>query len=201
MNIILKKLPFILVALGIFLAGGYLVFSRRSFPSGAEQSHVPVNAALAAQFEYLSTNGNSSCSASFQNSIAGMPDAERLRGSCCGPMYVHTYAEQIEGLKKYAHIPEIPQDPYDIEAGLAKKLMAAYDMQLTPEQQQAYDYAMEHSDEKGPCCCKCWRWYTYGGLAKILIRQYGFTGEQVTNVWNLSEGCGGEEHKGNGQHT
>lgn len=116
-------------------------------------------------------------------------------------MYLHTYAEQIEGLKKYAQIPEIPQDPYNVEAVLVKKLMAAYDAQLTPEQQPAYDYAMEHSDEKGPCCCTCWRWYTYGGLGKILITQYGFTGEQVTDVWNLSEGCGGEEHHHDGHHT
>lgn len=201
MSITMKKLPLTIIALSILLAG-YLVFARRSAPSaGGESPNVPVNAALAAQFDALSKNGNSSCAASFQNSIAGMADAERLRGSCCGPMYLHTYAEQIEDLGKYAHIPEIPQDPYNIEAGLAKQLMGAYDLPLAPEQQQAYDYAMEHSDEKGPCCCKCWRWYTYGGLAKILITRYGFSGEQVTDVWNLSEGCGGEEHHHDGQHT
>ena len=74
--------------------------------------------------------------------------------------------------------------------------MGYYDMQLAPEEQRAYDYAMENSHEKGPCCCKCWRWYVYGGLAKHLIRDYNFTGEQITDVWNLSDGCGGDnEHQ------
>lgn len=194
-----KRLSFSVVVIAA-LALGYVVFaspspfspflkSPRPVPPG------PVNEALAAEFEYLRANGNSSCSVSFKDSIASMPDTDRLRGSCCSPMSMHRYTEQVEGLKKYAHIPEIPPDPYNIEAGQAKRLMAMYDAQLTPEQQQAYDYAMEHSSEKGPCCCKCWRWDTYGGLGKILIQQYGFTGEQVTEVWNLSDGCGGDsEH-------
>jgi hypothetical protein len=62
---------------------------------------------------------------------------------------------------------------------------------LTPAQQAAYDYAMQHSEEHGPCCCHCWRWHVYGGLAKVLIREREFTGEQVTEIWNLSDGCGG----------
>lgn len=151
-----------------------------------------VNRVLAARFEYLSQNGNSSCSTEFRNSIADMNNNERLMGSCCSPMSMHRYSEQIEGLKKYSSIQEIPADPYNIEAGLAKKLMSYYDIELTPEEQQAYDYAMQNSDEKGPCCCKCWRWYVYGGLGKLLIRDYNFTGEQVTEVWNLSDGCGGD---------
>lgn len=147
---------------------------------------------LAKKFEELSTKGNSSCSLDFKNSIANMPDKSRLQGSCCSPMSYHRYKEQVEGLKKFKDIPEIPSDPYDIEVGLAKKLLTYYDLELTPEEQKKYDYAMENSDEKGPCCCKCWRWYVYGGLAKFLIREKGFTGEQVTEVWNLSDGCGGE---------
>lgn len=190
--------PLIIVA-AVVLGVLYLASTRHVFNfsprSSQEQPAHPVNAALAAQFDYLSKNGNSLCSASFKDSIASMPDAERLRGSCCSPMSIHRYSEQVEGLRKYAHIPEIPSDPYDIEAGHAKKLMAMYDTELTPDQQKHYDYAMEHSSEKGPCCCKCWRWYTYGGLGKILITRYGFTGEQVTDVWNLSDGCGGDsEH-------
>ena len=31
----------------------------------------------------------------------------------------------------------------------------------------------------------------HGGLGKLLIQKYNFTGEQVTEVWNLSDGCGG----------
>lgn len=167
--------------------------------NNTENSH-PVNEALAAKFDYLSKNGNSSCSASFKTSIPSMPDDARLQGSCCSPMSEHRYSEQVEGLKKFKsvagqNIDKIPDDPYDIEAGLVKELISYYDMELAPEEQKAYEYAMQNSNEKGPCCCKCWRWYFYGGLGKYLIKNHGFTGEQVTEVWNLSDGCGGDsEH-------
>lgn len=153
--------------------------------------------ALAAQFELLSAQGNSSCSAAFADSVDAMPDSMRLQGSCCSPMDMHRYVEQVTGLRKFAAVPEIPADPYDIDAALAKKLKAYYDAALLPEEQKAYDFAMANSNEKGPCCCKCWRWYVYGGLAKLLIQKYGFTGAQVVEVWNLSDGCGGPgDHAG-----
>lgn len=158
----------------------------------AEQA---IDPALTARFEYLSTNGNSNCSQAFLQSIASMPPVKRLRGSCCSPMNLHRYSEQLAGLEKYADVAAIPADPYDVEAGLAQTAMAAYELELTPDEQQAYDYAMQNSEEGGPCCCQCWRWHTYGGLAKLLIRNHGFTGAQVTEVWNLSDGCGGDEHE------
>jgi hypothetical protein len=105
---------------------------------------------------------------------------------------MHRYEEQVTGLKKFKDIPEIPSDPYDIEVGLAKKLLSYYDLKLSEAEQKSYDYAMQNSNEKGPCCCKCWRWYVYGGLGKLLIREKGFNGQQLTEVWNLSDGCGGE---------
>lgn len=157
------------------------------------QSVLPVKDALAAKFEMLSTSGNSACSANFQKSITAMPDGMRLKGSCCSPMNFPRYKEQIEGLKKYQNISEIPPDPYDIDAKLAKQLQSYYDLALSPDEQKAYNYAIEHSMEKGPCCCKCWRWYVYGGLAKKLILDHHFTGEQVTEVWDLSDGCGGND--------
>jgi len=168
--------------------------------SSDENSSAPVSEAFAAQFDYLAQNGNSSCSGGFKDSIAEMPDDARLQGSCCSPMSIHRYSEQVEGLVKFKsvagqNIEKIPDDPYNIEAKLAKELLLYYDMELTPEEQQAYDYAMQNSSEKGPCCCKCWRWYVYGGLGKYLIKNHGFTGEQLTEVWNLSDGCGGDsEH-------
>lgn len=154
-----------------------------------------IDPAITQRFEYLSTNGNSNCSRAFLESIPGMPSVARLQGSCCSPMTLHRYSEQIAGLKTYAAFAEIPADPYDVPAGLAQPALAAYEMDLTPDEQQAYDYAMENSEEGGPCCCQCWRWHTYGGLAKLLIRNHGFTGDQVTEVWNLSDGCGGDEHE------
>lgn len=177
--------------LKFFIISVVLVTALLFYSSGKESPLIQQS--LAEKFEYLSQNGSSSCSLSFTNSISSMPDEKRLQGSCCSPMSFHRYSEQVEGLKKYSNIPEIPPDPYDIEAGLAKRLIGYYDLELTPEEQKAYGYALENSHEKGPCCCKCWRWYVYGGLAKYLIRNYGFSGEEVTAVWNLSDGCGGDE--------
>jgi hypothetical protein len=101
------------------------------------------------------------------------------------------YRQQIEGLRKYADIAESPPDPYDISAPLAHKLMGDYDLALNKEEQSAYDYAMVHSDMEGPCCCKCWRWKVYGGLGKYLIRTRHYTGQQLADLWNIGQGCGG----------
>jgi len=187
------------IAVVVLLIGGVFFLGRS--PERAEQNGQFANTALAAKLEELSRSGNSSCSGGFKNSIITMSDEARLKGSCCSPMSIHRYSEQVEGLQKFKSIPdqniaEIPDDPYDISAELAKRLISYYDIKLTPEEQAAYDYAMLNSSEKGPCCCKCWRWYVYGGLAKFLIQDHGFTGEQITEAWNLSDGCGGdEEHK------
>jgi len=197
-----KKILVLALIITAFIAGYfYFALSKPLFNFSPKQSSQQetkglVNEALAAKFDYLSKHGNSSCSSAFRDSIASLPDNAHLQGSCCSPMSMHRYSEQVEGLKKYQNIAEIPPDPYDIEAKLAKKLMADYDsIQLSAEEQKAYDYAMQNSDEKGPCCCKCWRWNVYGGLGKYLIKNYKFTGQQVTQVWNLSDGCGGEsEH-------
>lgn len=201
-----KKL---LIIVGIAVVGGlgylYLsLYGKPVFPFFSVNSSNPTNVSISDQvkqkFDYLSKNGNSSCSGIFKDSITSMEDNARLQGSCCSPMGIHRYSEQVEGLKKFksegsGNISKIPDDPYDIEAGLAKELISYYDMELTPEEQKAYDYAMQNSSEKGPCCCKCWRWFVYGGLGKYLIKNYEFTGEQLTEVWNLSDGCGGEsEH-------
>jgi hypothetical protein len=147
------------------------------------------------RFDFLSKNGNSNCSAAFANSIPKMPPTARLQGSCCAPMERRRYGEQIEGLKKFAEIEEIPPDPYDIAAGAAQKALRYYDLALSPGEAEAYQYAMDNSEEKGPCCCRCWRWRVYGGLAKLLIRESRFTGAQIVEVWNLSDGCGGDEDR------
>ncbi len=157
------------------------------------EAAAPDGSGSPARFQYLSAHGNSSCSSAFMASIAAMPVVARLQGSCCSPMQLQRYLEQTKGLKKYRKAAEIPPDPYDIPAGLAQKMMAGYDLALNPAQQKAYDYAMQRSVEKGPCCCQCWRWHAYGGLAKLLIRDHAFTGPQVTDVWNLSDGCGGDD--------
>lgn len=177
----------LILVIGAIFVGNTIVSSTLKAPP--EKTLVdPVYA----KFQRLSSQGNSSCSASFRESILAMADTASLQGSCCSQMSWHRYQEQVEGLKKFTDVSIIPTDPYDIDAKLAKMLLSHYDDQLTADQQKAYDYAMTNSDEKGPCCCKCWRWFVYGGLGKLLIQQYNFTGEQLTEVWNLSDGCGGE---------
>jgi hypothetical protein len=103
----------------------------------------PTDPAITQRFEHLSTNGNSNCSRTFLESIASKPSVARLQGSCCSPMNLHRYSEQLEGLKKYAKFSEIPTDPYDVPAGLAQVAIGAYELELTPEEQKAYNYAME----------------------------------------------------------
>jgi len=175
------------LALAVIIVGGSLYYGLRKASVGPPVAPT----ALAAKFDMLNKNGNSSCSSDFVTSIDSMPDGKRLQGSCCSPMDMHRYTEQVSGLKKYKDISIIPPDPYDIDAQLAKELKASYDLTLTASEQQTYDYAMANSMEKGPCCCKCWRWYVYGGLAKKLIRESHLTGQQITEIWNLSDGCGG----------
>lgn len=182
-NRALGLILFSVLVLGVSLMATFLVAGEPASPE------------IVKRFEDLSQNGNSSCSLEFMESIATMPPMARLKGSCCSPMALHRYSEQIEGLKRYRELAIIPTDPYDVDAALAQKLLVGYDLPLSPAEQQAYDYAMQHSEEKGPCCCQCWRWHVFGGLAKLLIREHGFTGEQVTKVWNLSDGCGGESHE------
>ncbi|MDX0973333.1 hypothetical protein GOL21_27040 [Sinorhizobium medicae] len=159
-------------------------------------AHAAEKSSLDERFDFLSKHGNSTCSAAFTESIAKMPVTSRLQGSCCAPMDRHRYGEQVEALRKYAAVAEIPPDPYDIAAGIAQKAIRFYDLALSPDEELAYQYAMDNSDERGPCCCRCWRWRVYGGLGRFLIREHRFTREQVVDVWNLSSGCGGgDEHR------
>src|SRR3989338_5586980 len=101
----------------LFLVG---IFVLGDFPKqNVEQEHGIsgiTNTALAAKFEDLSQNGNSSCSGGFKESIADMPSEAHLKGSCCSPMSLHRYSEQVEGLEKFKSFPGqeinlIPNDP------------------------------------------------------------------------------------------
>src|SRR5262249_18020368 len=158
---------------------------------GARLTSAAETKSLNERFDFLSKNGNSNCTPDFLNSIATMPAVARLHGSCCSPMELERSNKPLEGLGEYSARAEIPADPYDTPAGNAEKVMPYYELARKPDEQRAYQYAMDNSEEKGPCCCRCWRWKMYGGLAKYLIRERRFTGEQVTEVWNLSNGCGG----------
>ncbi len=146
------------------------------------------------KFNYLSKNGNSSCSAQFRDSILTMSPPTRIQGSCCGPMALHRYKEQIEGLKEYAEFREIPPDPYDIDPGFAARMLKEYKIELNRVNLAKYNTAMELSGEGGPCCCKCWRWEVLGGMGKVLIRDRQIDGKTLAKIWDLTDGCGGDAH-------
>jgi hypothetical protein len=164
-----------------------LSLSPFGFPALLPESAVADD--LSKKFNFFAKNGHSNCSQAVLDAIPTLPNRARPQGSCCGPMDLHRYSEQLAGLKANGGIAEIPPDP-----GLAKRLLAAYGLELAPPQQQAYDEAVALSSEKGPCCCQCWRWHAYGDLGKLLIRDRGFDGRKLALVWNLSDGCGGADH-------
>ncbi|MEK7519592.1 MAG: hypothetical protein AAB565_02325 [Patescibacteria group bacterium] len=154
-----------------------------------------VSETLAARFDYLSKETTNACGGGKDYVAQLSSDGKRLQGSCCNLMDFHSYQEQIEGLKKYAEYEIIPSDPYNIEASFADRMIVYNDQtKLTVEQQAVYDKAVELSMEEGPCCCKCWHWYSYEGLAKYLIINEGFSAEQIAEIWDLSDACGGEHH-------
>jgi len=152
------------------------------------------------KFDYLSGHGQprsvpSSCGLQ-PPSVEAMPDDARIQGACCSAMDLHKYQEQVEGLKKYTDVPQIPADPYDVPVSLAKQLFEYQrTIQLTADQQTVYDQAMQMADEKGPCCCHCWRWIAFEGQAKYLISQLHWSAEEIATVWDLEDGCGGAGHE------
>ena len=146
------------------------------------------------KFNYLVTQTSNSCGLQ-KEVVFNYSDSRRIQGSCCNKMDHHAYQEQIEGLKKYKNISIIPSDPYDISARQAKQLFKYLaDIKLTSLQQDIYNKAMKMSEEGGPCCCKCWHWDAYEGLAKKLIVDYGWNSDQVAELWDLSDACGGGGH-------
>ena len=150
--------------------------------------------AIEAKFAVLSKTNTNSCGGTFSY-VDSMPDDARIQGSCCSAMDFHRYSEQIDGLQEYSEYEKIPPDPYDVPVLLARELLDYQkNIQLTLAQQSIYDEAVGLSHEGGPCCCKCWHWYAYEGLAKYLITKEGFTAEQIAEVWDLSDACGGSGH-------
>jgi len=180
----------LVLVVAVFLLGGLTGKSEK------EQRITSItNTALAAQFEHLQSQTSNSCGGG-KAVVFGLPEDGRLQGSCCGPMDAHSYEEQVEELeRKYSEYDIIPSDPYDVPASWARQMIEYSDQTtLTPEQQATYDKAMDMSEEGGPCCCVCWHWYAYEGLAKHLIINENFSAEQIAEIWDLSDACGGDHH-------
>lgn len=195
----------ILVALTVLILGLIFAFtaiygrssnaSQSLNFSSSEQlmSGLPPGSEVA--FNHLSNQRSNICGLQ-PEAVLGYADEMRLQGSCCSPMDLHRYQEQVEGLRQYADISQIPVDPYDMPVPLVQELLAYQaDIQLTAEQQLIYDEAMTLSDEGGPCCCRCWRWYAFEGMGKYLITERNWTAQELADLWTLTDGCGGEGHQ------
>ena len=145
------------------------------------------------KFEFLSNQRSNKCGLQATN-FDSYPEDGSIQGSCCAAMEIKQYQKQVEGLKKYSNISQIPEDPYDIPVSLAKELFEYQkNISLTEAQQKIYDEAMKMSHEGGPCCCRCWRWTAFEGQAKYLITKHNFSAEQIAELWDMEDGCGGGE--------
>lgn len=114
-----------------------------------------------------------------------------LGGQCCGAMKdLDEYNKELAALQKYKDIPDVPLNPFKTPVKIAKKWID-YDKTttLTPQEQAVYDQAMAMSKEK-PCCCKCWHYYVNEGIAKKMIHDYQYSGQQVAEYWDTSGICG-----------
>ena len=189
-----KNLLIIILIVIVGSLGYFAYFWNGRVP---ESAGVAFAAGSREAFDYLSnTKSKTSSFCGLQpESVDSFSDNDSIQGSCCGAMDFHRYREQVGGLKKYKDISQIPEDPYNIPVALAKKLFEYQKtIVLTPKQQETYDKAMELSHEGGPCCCKCWRWTAFEGQAKYLITELNFTAEQIAEIWDLEDGCGGSGH-------
>ena len=112
--------------------------------------------------------------------LLAMPGGLRLQGSCCNAMNLTAYRTQLRALRSYGDIRQIPSDPYDVSAALAQRLLN-YDasIRLSDAQARTYAEAMRMSPLKGPCCCRCWRWYAFRGLSKYLIAKRRWPATQI----------------------
>jgi hypothetical protein len=149
------------------------------------------DALLRKRFTFLSHQSSNSCNLQASGLMA-MPATARLQGSCCSPMVYASYVKQIHELAGYSD-SDIPRDPYDMSVPLARKLIA-YNEQilLNDVQQRTYNAAMRKAEEGGPCCCHCWRWTAFEGQAKSLIVRRRYTADQLAELWDAEDGCGGD---------
>ncbi|SRR6266516_3388780 len=183
----------VLILLGALVSTALLLASKQEGGKvRVSMTPAPSLRNLPARFAVLSRARSNQCGLQ-AGAIDSVAKDGYLRGACCGPMDLHRYREQVDGLKKQAGEPEIPRDPYDIPVSLAKRLISDQQtIELTSGQQAVYDRAARLSEEHGPCCCRCWRWTAFEGQAKYLIARRRFTSEQIAKVWDLENGCGGK---------
>jgi hypothetical protein len=171
--------------------------TRMSMTPGTTNGQVTATSAMDQAFATLSIARTDVCDnmgnePAIDSYIITLPRSSSLQGACCTSMVMTKYARQIEGLKSYKAIPQIPPDPYNIPADTAKAMLTFYNgISLTASQQNIYESAQNTTADSGWCCCQCWAWYTHAGLAKYLVTQHNYTAKQVAAVINLEDCCGG----------
>lgn len=166
----------------------------RSADTPVTRDGVAHAAGTPARFKQLSPQASNRCDLT-PAEVRTYEDDRRLQGACCTAMDEHAYREQVTGLRRYAHIPQIPTDPYDIRASRAKQLLEYREIRLTAAQRARYDRAMQLSATKGPCCCRCWRWDAFDGMARFLITRHDMQARELAKVIEFVEGCGGAGHE------
>jgi hypothetical protein len=161
---------------------------RSAVPQEQRASSAPGSAV---SFSHLAAQRSNSCGLQAAQ-LPSYPDEARLQGSCCFPLDAESYREQVHGLRGYRRIPQIPRDPYDIPASLAKRLVRYQkSIVLTPAQRVTYRKAMRMTRQKAPCCCPCWRLDAFQGMSNYLIARRRFRVRELADVIDLVEGCGG----------
>jgi hypothetical protein len=181
---------------GLLLTGALSGRHTRANTAGSARpaTNEPVpGAGTPAAFRYLAAQTSNRCGLT-PAELESYPPAQHLQGSCCTPMDLSTYEWQAKALRRYATIPQIPKDPYDVPVSLARQLLH-YDhsIHLSTRQQKTYDRAMHMSRLRGPCCCHCWRWNAFRGMSKYLLSRRGWSAPQVTLLIGDLEGCGGKD--------
>ncbi len=101
------------------------------------------------------------------------------------------YRGQVRWLQRYRSVAIIPRDPYDIPAGMAKRLLRDRALSLTAEQQATYRRAIGLAREHGPCCRRCWRWEAFRGLSYDLIARHRWPAPRLAMLVQALDGCGG----------
>lgn len=215
----------IIVGIVIVIVAGIFFYSRQN-SKGDTESNDEIYASLSPQAQQLYFKQSDSLTKPVSqrlieldqltigcfgaDTVMQMSSSEpNLGGQCCGVLKdINAYEIQLQALHDFIKEVEIeeleeliPSDPYDIPVAEAQKLIA-FDTEivLSAEQQKIYDEAIQLSHHGGPCCCKCWKWYAMSGLGKKLIVDYGFTAEQLAELWDLSSSCGHDEDTNFAQH-
>ena len=159
----------------------------------SQSARAPAPPGTSARFTYLARQHTNRCDLR-ASEILSYPATRRMQGSCCTPMVKSSYRRQVSYLKHYARVPEVPADPYDIAAPLAQRLLRYRSVSLTRGERATYRRAMAMTDEKGPCCCHCWRWEAFEGLSKHLIADRHWSAKPLAGLIGALDGCGGSGH-------